>query len=110
MQQKLSFQVDLRWMLSIVPLSLSQGVLLHLRLQLACNMSNNPFQKLGCMTIVGNAIILIDLAIAVLAHSILFQVYNILNHQIILPTQGGVKLLNIHFLINVINSMITTSK
>jgi hypothetical protein len=58
----------------------------------------------------GNAITPIDPAIAVLVQPILFQVYNILNHQSILPTQGGVKLSNIHFLIDVINSMIMTSK
>jgi hypothetical protein len=41
---------------------------------------------------------------------ILFQVYNILNHQSTLLTQAGVELTNIHFLINVINSMIMTFK
>jgi len=110
MQRKLYFQVDLQWILLIVPLSLSQGVLLHLLSQLPCNISNNLFPKLAWKRVVGNAIIPNDPAIVVLAQPNLFQVNNILNHQSILPTQGGVKLSNIHFLISVINSMTTTSK
>jgi enhancer of mRNA-decapping protein 4 len=96
--------------LSKVPLPLSQGVLLQLLWRLACDFSNNPSQKLAWMTVVANAIIPTDPAIAVHVQPILFQVYNILNHQSTLPTQAGVERSNIHFLINVINSMIMTSK
>jgi enhancer of mRNA-decapping protein 4 len=116
MQQKLYFQVDLQWILSVVPLPLSQGVLLYLLWQLACDISNRPFQKVAWMTVVANAIIPTDPAIAVHGQPILFQVYNILNHQSTcphqstLPTQAGVELSNIHFLIDVINSIIMTSK
>jgi hypothetical protein len=81
---------------------MSQGVLRYLMWQLACDISNNPSQKLAWMTIVANAIIH--------GQPILFQVYNILNHQSTLPTQADVELSDIHFLINVINSMIMTSK
>jgi enhancer of mRNA-decapping protein 4 len=83
--------------LSVVPLPLSQGVLLYLLWQLACDISNNPSQKLAWMTVVANAIIPTDPAIAVHGQPILFQVYNILNHQSTLPTQVGVELSNIHF-------------
>jgi len=62
------------------------------------------------MRIVANAIITTDSAIALHVQPILFQVYNILNYQSTLPLQAGVELSNIHFLINVINSMIMTSK
>jgi enhancer of mRNA-decapping protein 4 len=89
---------------------MSQGVLRYLMWQLACDISNNPSQKLAWMTIVANAIIQTDPAIAVHGQPILFQVYNILNHQSTLSTQADVELSNIHFLINVINSMIMTSK
>jgi enhancer of mRNA-decapping protein 4 len=93
----------------VVPLPLSQGVLLYLLWQLACDIRNNPSQKLARMTVVTNPIITTNPAIAMHMQPILFQVYNILNHHT-LPTQAGVKLSNIHFLINVINSMIMTSK
>jgi enhancer of mRNA-decapping protein 4 len=63
------------------------------------------------MTIVANAIIPTDPTIALHVQPILFQVYNILNHQSTLPLQAGVELSNIHFFfINVINSIIMTSK
>jgi enhancer of mRNA-decapping protein 4 len=110
MQQKLYFQVDLLWILSVVPLPLSQGVLLYLLWQLACDISSSPSQKVAWMTVVANAIIPTDPAIAVHGQPILFQVYNILNHQSTLLTQAGVELSNIHFLINVVNSIIMTSK
>jgi len=57
-----------------------------------------------------NAIIPTNLTIALHVQPILFQVYNILNHQSTLPLQAGVELSNIYFLINVINSMIMISK
>jgi len=105
-----SSQVDIGWILSVVPLPLSQGVLLNLLWHLACDINNNPSQKLSWMTVVAKAIIPTDPAIAVHVQPILFQVYNILNHQSTLLTQAGVELTNIHFLINVINSMIMTFK
>jgi enhancer of mRNA-decapping protein 4 len=78
--------------------------------QLACDISNNPSQKLAWMTIVANAIIPTDPVIAMHGQPILFQAYYILNHQSTLPTQADVELSNIHFFINVINSIIMTSK
>ncbi len=62
------------------------------------------------MRVVANAIISTNLAIAVHVQPILFEAYNILNHQSTLLTQAGVELTNIHFLINVINFMIMTFK
>jgi enhancer of mRNA-decapping protein 4 len=109
MQRKLSFQVDLQWILSVVPLPLSQGLLLYLLWQFACDINNNPSQKLAWMTVVANATIPIDPVITLHVQPIFFQVYNILNHQSTLPLQASVELSNIHFLINFINSMIMTS-
>jgi hypothetical protein len=51
-----------------------------------------------------------ELEIAIYVQHISFQVYNIHNHQCTLHTQASVELSNIHFMINVINSMIMTSK
>jgi hypothetical protein len=63
MQRNLSFQVGLQWILSVVHLPLSQGVLLYLLWQLACDI-NIPSQKLAWMTVVVNAIIPTDPTIA----------------------------------------------
>jgi hypothetical protein len=49
------------------------------------------------MTVVTNAIIPTDPAIALHVQPIFFLVYNILNHQSTLPLQAGVELSNIHF-------------
>jgi enhancer of mRNA-decapping protein 4 len=95
---------------SFSPSKPRKGVLLNLLWHLACDINNNPSQKLSWMTVVAKAIIPTDPTIAVHVQPILFQVYNILNHQSTLLTQAGVELTNIHFLINVINFMIMTFK
>ena len=104
------FQVDLRGILSVVPLPLSQGVLLSLLQQLACDISNDSPRKLAWMTDVANAIIPADPMIAVHVRPIFDQVYNILNHQRSLPTITGAELSSIRLLMHVINSMLMTCK
>ncbi|KAE8098914.1 hypothetical protein FH972_016942 [Carpinus fangiana] len=103
-------QVDLRGILSAVPLLLSQGVLLSLLQQLACDISNDSPRKLAWMTDVANAIIPTDPMIAVHVRPIFDQVYNILNHQRSLPTITGAELSSLRLLMHVINSMLTTCK
>lgn len=103
-------QVDLRGILSMVPLPLSQGVLLSLLQQLACDISNDTTRKLGWMTDVANAIIPADPMIAVHVRPIFDQVYKILNHQRSLPTVTGAELSSIRLLMHVINSMLMTCK
>ncbi|KAL0000384.1 hypothetical protein SO802_014165 [Lithocarpus litseifolius] len=103
-------QVDLRGILSMVPLPLSQGVLLSLLQQLACDISNDTTRKLGWMTDVANAIIPADPMIAVHVRPIFDQVYKILNHQRSLPTVTGTELSSIRLLMHVINSMLMTCK
>ncbi|KAM3696023.1 hypothetical protein ACJW31_06G006500 [Castanea mollissima] len=103
-------QVDLHGILSMVPLPLSQGVLLSLLQQLACDISNDTTRKLGWMTDVANAIIPADPLIAVHVRPIFDQVYKILNHQRGLPTVTGAELSSIRLLMHVINSMLMTCK
>jgi len=105
----LYFQVDLRWILSVIPLPLSQGVLLTLLWQLACDINNNLLQKLAWMTVVANAMIPTNPGFAVHGKPILFQVCIILNHQCTLPTIKSDELSSIHFLMNIINSMLMAS-
>jgi enhancer of mRNA-decapping protein 4 len=57
-----------------------KGVLLNLLWHLACDINNNPSQKLSWTTVVAKAIIPTDSTIAVHVQPILFQVYNILTH------------------------------
>ncbi|KAG2678319.1 hypothetical protein I3760_12G138500 [Carya illinoinensis] len=103
-------QVDLRGILSMVPLPLGQGVLLSLLQQLACDISNDTPRKLAWMTDVANAIIPADPMIAVHVRPIFDQVYKILNHQRSLPTITGAELSSIRLLLHVINSMLMTCK
>jgi enhancer of mRNA-decapping protein 4 len=103
-------QVDLRLILSIVPVPLSQGVLLTLLWQLARDISNNLPQKLAWMKVVANAIIPTDIGIAVNMNAILFEVYAILNHQNTLPTITSVELPIIRAPMNALNSMLMASE
>lgn len=101
-------QVDLRVILATVPLPLSQGVLLYLLQQLACDINNDLPRKLSWMTDVAGAINPSDQLIMVHARPILEQVYQILNHQHSQPTVGGLELSGLRLLMHVINSMLMT--
>ena len=105
-----SLQVDLHGILSMVPLPLSQGVVLSLLQQLACDINNDTPRKLGWMTEVAAAINPADPMIAMHVRPIFEQVYQILNHQRSMPTISGAELSNIRLLMHVINSMLMTCK
>ncbi|KAL8469574.1 hypothetical protein ACS0TY_032427 [Phlomoides rotata] len=103
-------QVDLPGILSMNPLPLSQGVLLSLLQQLACDMSKETSRKLTWMREVLSAINPTDSMIVVHVRPIFEQVYQILNHHRNLPTASGAELSNIRLIMHVINSMLMSSK
>lgn len=103
-------QVDLRGILSMVPLPLSQGVLLSLLQQLSCDINKEPSRKLGWMMDVAAAINPTDPMIAMHIRPIFEQVYQILHHQRSLPTITGPDQNSIRLLMHVINSMLMTCK
>lgn len=104
------YQVDLQRLLSTMPLPLSQGVLLSLLQQLACDITKDTARKLPWMTDVAACIIPHDPMIAVHVRPILEQVYQILNHQRSLPTTSSSELSSIRVVMHVINSMLMTCK
>ncbi|CAJ1960234.1 unnamed protein product [Sphenostylis stenocarpa] len=103
-------QVDLHRLLSMVPLPLSQGVLLSLLQQLACDINNDTPRKIAWLTDVASAINPSDPVIAMHTRPIFEQVYQILNHQRSLPTMTGTDLSSIRLLLHVVNSMLMTCK
>ncbi|OVA12336.1 WD40 repeat [Macleaya cordata] len=103
-------QVDLQGILSKVPLPLSQGVLLALLQQLACDISNETSRKLTWMTDVAVVINPSDPMISVHVRPIFEQVYQILGHYRSLPTTSPSDASSIRLLMHVINSMLMTSK
>ncbi|XP_058218921.1 enhancer of mRNA-decapping protein 4-like isoform X2 [Rhododendron vialii] len=103
-------QVDLQRILAMVPLPLSQGVLLSLLQQLACDISKDPARKLAWMTDVAVALNPTDPMIAVHVRPIFEQVYQILNHHRSLPTASSTELSSIRVLMHVINSMLMSGK
>lgn len=92
------------------PLPLSQGVLLSLLQQLACDMSKETSRKLTWMREVLSAINPADSMIVVHVRPIFEQVYQILAHHRNLPTVSGAELSNIRLIMHVINSMLMSSK
>ncbi|KAG9159852.1 hypothetical protein Leryth_007863, partial [Lithospermum erythrorhizon] len=103
-------QVDLQGILALNPLPLSQGVLLSLAQQLACDISNDTPRKLGWMRDVLSAVNPTDPMIVVHIRPIFEQVYQILNHHRSLPTTTPAEISNIRLLMHVINSMLMTCK
>lgn len=103
-------QVDLPGILSMNPLPLSQGVLLSLLQQLACDISNETSKKLSWMRDVLTAINPTDPMIAMHVRPIFEQVYQIVNHHRGLPTTAAPELSNIRLIMHVINSMMMTCK
>ncbi|CAL5402592.1 unnamed protein product [Camellia sinensis] len=103
-------QVDLQGILSMIPLPLSQGVLLSLLQQLACDISKDSSRKLVWMTDVAVAINPADPMIAMHVRPIFEQVYQILNHHRSLPTTSGTEISSIRLVMHVINSMLMTCK
>ncbi|KAG8365187.1 hypothetical protein BUALT_Bualt18G0078300 [Buddleja alternifolia] len=94
-------QVDLPGMLSMNPLPLSQGVLLSLLQQLACDISKETPRKLTWMREILSAINPTDSMIVVHVRPIFEQVYQILNHHRNLPTTTGPELSNIRLIMHI---------
>ncbi|BAT88440.1 hypothetical protein VIGAN_05193300 [Vigna angularis var. angularis] len=103
-------QVDLHGLLAMVPLPLSQGVLLSLLQQLACDINNDTTRKIQWLTDVASAINPADPVIAMHTRPIFEQVYQILNHQRSLPSTSPTDLSSIRLLLHVVNSMLMTCK
>ncbi|KAL7103295.1 hypothetical protein ACP275_08G170900 [Erythranthe tilingii] len=103
-------QVDLPGILSMNPLPVSQGVLLSLLQQLACDIIKETPRKLTWMREVLSAINPTDPLIVVHVRPIFEQVYQILHNHRSLPTVSGAELSNIRLIMHVINSMLMTSK
>ncbi|CAN4097145.1 unnamed protein product [Withania somnifera] len=82
----LCLQVDLPGILSMNPLPLSQGVLLSLLQQVACDITNDTTRKLSWMRDVLSAINPADPMIIMHVPPIFEQVNQILNHHRSLPT------------------------
>ncbi|KAL7143033.1 hypothetical protein ABFS83_08G164100 [Erythranthe nasuta] len=103
-------QVDLPGILSMNPLPVSQGVLLSLLQQLACDIIKETPRKLTWMREVLSAINPTDPLIVVHVRPIFEQVYQILHNHRTLPTVSGAEISNIRLIMHVINSMLMTSK
>ncbi|CAH8301668.1 unnamed protein product [Eruca vesicaria subsp. sativa] len=100
-------QVDLRGLLAMNPLPLSQGVLLSLLQQLACDISKDTSRKLAWMTDVVAAINPSDQMVAVHGRPIFEQVYQILHHR---PNAPGSDASATRLIMHVINSMLMACK
>ncbi|KAJ0263950.1 Varicose-related protein [Hirschfeldia incana] len=100
-------QVDLRGLLAMNPLPLSQGVLLSLLQQLACDISKDTSRKLAWMTDVVAAINPSDPMVAVHGRPIFEQVYQILHHHRNVP---GSDVSATRLIMHVINSMLMACK
>ncbi|XP_058114750.1 enhancer of mRNA-decapping protein 4-like isoform X2 [Magnolia sinica] len=103
-------QVDLQAILSVLPLPLSQGVLLSLLQQLACDIGNKTSQKLDWMGDVVVAIDPVDPTIAAHGRPIFEQVHQILDHQRVLPTTTTAERSCIRLIMRAINSVLKTCK
>ncbi|XP_058114762.1 varicose-related protein-like [Magnolia sinica] len=103
-------QIDLQAILSVLPLPLSQGILLSLLQQLACEIGNNTSQKLDWMVDVVVAIDPVDPTIAAHGRPIFEQVHQILDHQRVLPTTTTAERSSIRLIMCAINSVLKTCK
>ncbi|RRT64118.1 hypothetical protein B296_00042136 [Ensete ventricosum] len=102
--------VDLRGICYTVPLPLSQGVLLALLQQLACDVGTESARKVSWMTDVALVINPTDPLITLYIQPILEQVYNILAHQRSLPTTSASEITNMRVVMHVINSVLMSCK
>jgi len=94
----------------MAPLPLSQGVLLSLLQQLACDINNDTSRKIAWLTDVASAINPSDPVIAMHTRPIFEQVFQILNHQRSLPSTTATDLSSIRLLLHVVNSMLMQCK
>lgn len=100
-------QVDLHALCTMVPIPLSQGVLLALLQQLACDIANDTQRKAAWMTDVAVTINPSDPTIAVHVRPIFEQVYKIVsNHRAASSSDAA----SIKLVIHVINSVLVGFK
>ncbi|KAK8619715.1 hypothetical protein V6N13_135996 [Hibiscus sabdariffa] len=100
-------QVDLQGILSMKPSPLSQGVLLALFQQLACDINKERSRKLAWMTDVAVAIVPSDPTIAMHVLPIFRQVSQIVDHLQTLSSTSASESASIRLLKFVINSVLT---
>ncbi|OMO64644.1 hypothetical protein COLO4_31961 [Corchorus olitorius] len=100
-------QVDLQGILSMKPCPLSQGVLLALFQQLACDINKETSRKLAWMTDVAVAINPLDSMIAMHVLPIFRQVCQIVDHLQSLPSTSASESASIRVLMFVINSVLS---
>ncbi|GKD29916.1 hypothetical protein Tco_1240694 [Tanacetum coccineum] len=98
-------QVDLQGLLTSNPLPLSQGVLLSLLQQLACDIGNDTSKKLAWMMDVVVAIKPSDNMIAMHVRPIFEQVKSILNHQESIPTTSVAERSSIKIVMKLIGTL-----
>ncbi|CAL0301071.1 unnamed protein product [Lupinus luteus] len=103
-------QVDLPGILTMVPLPLSQGVLLSLLQQLSCDINTETPKKLAWMTDVAAALDPVDPRISAHVRPILDQVYRTLGHHRTLSTTSPGEASTIRLLMHVINSVLVSCK
>ncbi|KAJ9568052.1 hypothetical protein OSB04_004018 [Centaurea solstitialis] len=101
-------QVDLQGILTSNPVALSQGVLLSLLQQLACDIGNDTSRKLAWMMDLVVAIKPSDGMIAMHVGPIFDQVYSILNHQMSIPNMSVSQVSSIRVVMKLINSTLRT--
>ncbi|XP_031491745.1 enhancer of mRNA-decapping protein 4-like [Nymphaea colorata] len=102
-------QVDLPGILSTVPLPLSQGVLLSLVQQLACDLGNDTSQKLSWVAEAAMALNPSDALIMMHARPILEQVYQMLVRQKATLTSPN-EVNNVRMVMHVMSSMLKTCR
>ncbi|XP_010272529.1 PREDICTED: enhancer of mRNA-decapping protein 4-like [Nelumbo nucifera] len=103
-------QVDFKGILSMMPRPLSQGVLLSLLQQLACDIGKETSRKLSWMTDVVIVINPTDSMIAMHVRPIFEQVYQILAHHCTIPTVNAADAASIRIVMHIINSMLMSCK
>lgn len=103
-------QVDLRSILSTAPFPLSQGVLLSLLQQLACDINNDTARKLTWLVDVATAINPGDQMISVHVRPIFQEVYKRVHELSSSPVLTGAEHASIRALIYVINFVLMTCK
>nr|GEX89864.1 hypothetical protein [Tanacetum cinerariifolium] len=97
-------QVDLQGILASNPLPLTQGVLLSLLQQLACDIGNDTTRKLSWMMDVVVAIKPSDGIIAMHVRPIFEQVHSILNNQVNVPTNSVAERSSLRVVIQLVSS------
>ncbi|BFI30389.1 enhancer of mRNA-decapping protein 4 [Marchantia polymorpha subsp. ruderalis] len=103
-------QVDLKTLFSMVPLPLSQGVLLSLVQQLGCDLGKDTAHKLEWIREGALALNPKDPVLAPHMRPFLEQLYQNLHRQMHLTTAGGELANSMRLVLHVVNSLLTACK